>query len=74
MKFKKVKDLDAWVLKNAKWPSKQNRVNQYSYHVGLLDKYSKHIPSAPKILNKTWGTSNKGGISTYFSDTTNAAV
>ena len=74
MKFKKEKYIDPWVLKKFRWPSKENRFDQYAYHVGLLDKYSKHVPSAPKIMKRTWGTSNKGGISTYFSDTTKAAV
>ena len=74
MKFKKEKYLDPWVKRKFKWPSKKERVNQYAYHVGVLDKYSKGIPSVPSNLKRTWGTNNKGGIATYFSDTRGAAV
>jgi len=71
MKLKKEKYIDPWP--KGKWPSKDFRKNQYAFHVGLLDKYSKNIPLIPKTLKKTFGTSNKG-IKTYFSDTRNAAV
>ncbi len=73
MKFKKEKYIDPWVLKKFRWPSKGARVNQYAFHIGLLDKYSKNIPAIPGNLKQTWGTSNKG-IRTYFSDTRGAAV
>jgi len=69
--FKKQKFLDPWP--KGKWPSSDFRKNQYAYHIGLLDKYSKGIPSVPATLKRSWGTSNKG-IQGYFSNTTGAAV
>ncbi len=74
MKFKNEKYIDPWVKRKFKWPSKKNRVNQYAFHVGVLDKYSKNIPSVPKSLKMTWGTNNKNGIGTYFRDTRDAVV
>jgi len=74
MKFKKEKYLGPWIQKKFKWPSKDYRNNQYGFHIGLLDKYSKNIPPIPQNLKRTWGTSNKGGIATYFKDTRGAAV
>ena len=73
MKFKKEKYVDPWISKNFKWPSKDTRKNQYAFHVGLLDKYSKNIPPIPKTLKQSWGTSNVG-IKNYFKDTRGAAV
>jgi len=73
MKFKKEKYIDPWISKNFKWPSKDTRRNQYAFHVGLLDKYSKNIPPIPKTLKQSWGTSNVG-IKNYFTDTRGAAV
>ena len=73
MKFKKETYIDPWISKNFKWPSKDSRRNQYAFHVGLLDKYSKNIPPIPKTLKQSWGTSNVG-IKNYFTDTRGAAV
>ena len=73
MKFKKQKYIDPWVPKKFKWIGKDSRKNQYGFHVGLLDKYSKNIPPIPKTLKASWGTSNTG-IKNYFKDTRGAAV
>jgi hypothetical protein len=73
MKLKDKKYIDPWVLKKFRWPGKGARVNQYAFHIGLLDKYSKNVPAVPAILKQTWGTNNKG-VRTYFSDTRGAAV
>ena len=73
MKFKKQTYIDPWVPKKFRWPGKDSRRNQYAFHVGLLDKYSKNIPPIPQNLKATWGTSN-AGIKNYFKDTRGAAV
>ena len=70
---KKEKYIGPWVLRKFRWPAKNSRVNQYAFHIGLLDKYSKNIPAVPWNLKRTWGTSNQG-IKNYFSDTRGAAV
>ena len=70
---KQKKYIGPWVLKKFRWPGKNSRVNQFAFHVGLLDKYSKNIPAAPAKLKKSWGTSSTG-IRNYFSDTRKAAV
>ena len=84
MKFKKQKYIDPWVPKKFRWPGtnfkgvkevppKDSRKNQYAFHVGLLDKYSKNVPPVPQTLKATWGTSN-AGLKNYFKDTRGAAV
>ena len=70
---KKQSYIGPWVLRKFRWPGKGSRVNQYAFHIGLLDKYSKNVPAVPWNLKRTWGTSNQG-IKTYFSDTRGAAV